>query len=124
MPTLPKKRRRKGGKKPPPSDHRREMLKAYGEFYRIRLKQEGVPTRRQMAEAALEAIVVAACGPTPEAARQLLAAMAKKLRKARLDNGQRAFEPSGILYRWEQLVAELVHRKRSPRALPPAVRNL
>ncbi len=92
------------------TDHRRVMLKAYGEIHAMRQRRDKIPTRRQMGEAALQAILMGSFSPTdPTAGREMLVEMLALMADAKDRNGQTKFSMTGALKRWKRLVSE--HQK-------------
>ncbi len=72
------------------------MVRAYNEVYRRSLRKKGIPTRRELAEAVLQAVVEEAMASEPEHAKRTLGSAAAILRSVMTPSNQPIFNNDGI----------------------------
>jgi hypothetical protein len=90
------------------------MARAYNATYRENLIRNGVPDRRTLAEAIMQAVLEEAMTPTPDAAKRVLRSAAAILRSVVSPDGSSIYNNNGIRTRIARVADEMSLRRRSP----------
>jgi hypothetical protein len=92
--------------------HRKTMQTAYNDIYRHRQRKHGIPTRREVAESILQAVIKESTGPSPGPGREMLRVAGRLLQSIRNPDGSPRYARAGILKRWTNLVEEFAVETR------------
>ena len=84
-----------------------EMNKAYNAVYRQQLVTHGIPDRRMLAEAIMQAVIEEAMSPTSEHAKQILRSAADILKSIVDQNKSQIYNNTGIKRRIETVANRL-----------------
>jgi hypothetical protein len=87
---------------------RKVMRRAYSQVYRHRQQAGGIPSRRELGEAVLQAALLRGYRDGNEAAKQIIRDAGRILRSVQKPDGSRRYSQVGILQRANAVLAELI----------------